>query len=370
MKKIAYLNYLLFCLSIIGYAQEIHPDYTITDETFLQCNPVISQGKTGTCWSFSTTSYMESEIARLGLGTHDLSEVYQVRNTYIDKAKNYILRQGKAQFSEGALSHDVIKSIQNHGIVPNKVYTGFSGNVKDKHDHSELIALLTTMVDNAVTHKILSDNWWKSYEAILDIYLGKRPDTFTYDGKTYTPIEFAKKLGIDADNYITLTSFTHHPIGSNFILEIPDNFSNGTYHNISLNELQQVVDHALKEGFTIAWDGDVSEVGFSQENGLAILTDKKEDTDIFKEYIKEVNVTPESRQKEFENYNTTDDHLMHIVGKGVDKKGKTYYKIKNSWGTKGVQKGYLYMSEAYFRMKTVGILLHKDGIPKNIKERA
>ncbi len=368
MKNILFINFLLLFICI-GNAQEIHDDYSITDETFIECTPVISQGKSGTCWSFSTTSYIESEIARLGHGTHDLSELYQVRNTYTDKARNYILRQGKAQFGEGALSHDVINSIRNYGIVPNDMYTGLSGSETDLHDHRELIKLLTNMVDNAVTHKILSENWWKSYEAMLDIYIGKRPVTFDYNNKTYTPAQFAKELGIEPDNYITLTSFTHHPMNSSFILEIPDNFSNGMYHNISLDELQQTVDYALKEGYTIAWDGDVSEVGFSQKTGLAILTNKKEKKDLFKEYNEEEKVTPESRQKEFENYNTTDDHLMHIVGKGTDKKGKTYYKIKNSWGSKGVQKGYIYMSEAYFRMKTVGVLLHKDGIPKRIKEK-
>ncbi len=364
----------LFCLSLVqatflGWAQEIHPDYTITEKITYECTPVISQGKTGTCWSFSTTSFIESEIARLGKGTHNLSELYQVRNTYSDKARNYILRQGKAQFSEGALSHDVINSIQKHGIIPNEVYTGFTNNQSTTHDHSELIKLLKNMVDNAVKHKILSENWWKSYEAMLDIYIGERPTNFTYNNKTYTPKEFAKELGVDANNYVTLTSFTHHPMYSNFILEIPDNFSNGSYYNISLDELQNVVDHALEKGFTIAWDGDVSEVGFSQKNGLAILTNKKDRKSAFREYAQEDVVTPETRQREFENYNTTDDHLMHIVGKGVDQKEKSYYKIKNSWGTKGVQKGYLYMSEAYFRMKTVGILLHKDAIPGKIKEK-
>ncbi|WP_103070264.1 C1 family peptidase [Aquimarina sediminis] len=366
MKKIVFIASLFLSVS---YAQEIHPDYTITDTVSHQCTPVISQENTGTCWSFSTTSYIESEIARLGKGTYDLSELYQVRNTYTDKARNYILRQGKAQFSEGALSHDVINSIRNHGIVPDTVYTGLSDNPTNRHDHSELIKLLTSMVDNAVKHKILSKNWWKSYEAMLDIYLGERPSTFNYENKEYTPVEFAKKLGIEADNYITFTSFTHHPMYSSFILEIPDNFSNGIYHNVKLDELQQIVDYALKEGFTIAWDGDVSEIGFSQKNGLAILTNKEESKNIFNQYSEEEKVTQESRQKEFENYNTTDDHLMHLVGKGVDKKGKTYYKIKNSWGTDGAQQGYLYMSDAYFRMKTVGILLHKDGVPKNIKEK-
>ncbi len=368
MKNIFLINFVALLLTV-GHAQEIHPDYTITDKTSLQCTPVISQGRTGTCWSFSTTSYIESEIARLGYGTHNLSELYQVRNTYTDKARNYILRQGKAQFGQGALSHDVINSIRDHGIVPNDVYTGFTGDNTDKYDHSELIKLLTNMVDNAVKHKILSKNWWKSYEAMLDIYIGKRPSTFSYNNKEYTPISLAKEFGIDPKNYITLTSFTHHPMHSSFILEIPDNFSNGVYHNIPLDELQKVVDHALEKGYTIAWDGDVSELGFSQKNGLAILTNKKKKNQVFKEYIEEEQVTPTSRQKEFENYKTTDDHLMHLIGKGVDKKGKTYYKIKNSWGINGAQNGYIYMSEAYFRMKTVGILLHKDGIPKKIKEK-
>ncbi len=365
MKQALLITSIFLCLSII-HAQERHPYYSITDEVSYQCTPIISQGKTGTCWSFSTTSYIESEIARLGHGLHDISELYQVRNTYVDKAKNYILRQGKAQFGEGALSHDVINSVRNHGIVPNKIYTGFTGENTNKHDHRELIKILTSMVNNAVDHKIFSSKWKKSYESILDIYIGEKPTSFDYNNKTYTPAQFAKELGIDPDNYITLTSFTHHPVYSSFILEIPDNFSNGLYYNIALDELQEVVDSALKQGFTIVWDGDVSEVGFSQKNGLAILTDKKKGDNVFKEYEEEKAVSPESRQKQFENYNTTDDHLMHIVGRGIDKKGKVYYKIKNSWGIKGAQNGYVYMSEAYFRMKTVGILLHKDGIPKKI----
>lgn len=357
------------CVFSTAFAQDIHPNYKITDKISIECNPVISQGKTGTCWSFSTTSYLESEVARLGNGLHDLSELYQVRNTYTDKAQNYILRQGKAQFSQGALSHDVLKSVKKHGIVPNSVYSGFADQSLSRHDHSELIKLLQSMVKNAVEDKILSDNWNKSYQAILDIYLGKKPSSFEYNGKTYTPKEFASSLGIDPNNYITLTSFTHHPINSKFILEIPDNFSNGMYHNIALTELEQTVDYALEKGFTIAWDGDVSEIGFSQKAGLAILTTKTKKSEAFKEYTSEEQVTPQSRQENFENYKTTDDHLMHLVGKGVDKKGRPYYKIKNSWGKNGVHQGYLYMSLPYFRMKTVGILLHKDGIPKQTKEK-
>jgi len=359
----------LSLLVALGYSQNIHQDYTITDQTSISCTPIISQGKTGTCWSFSTTSFIESEITRLGKGSVDLSELYQVRNTYLDKAQNYILRQGTAQFSEGALAHDVMNSVRKYGIIPQKSYTGFSISQEKKYNHQKLIKLLKGMVDNAVEYKILSKNWWKSYNAILDIYIGKKPESFTHNGKKYTPIQFAKELGIDPDNYITLTSFTHHPMYSSFILEIPDNFSNGTYHNITLSEFQEVVDTALKQGYTISWDGDVGEVGFSRKNGLAILTDKKERKNVFSEYQIEKKVTQESRQREFENYNTTDDHLMHIVGKGVDQKGKSYYKIKNSWGTGGAQNGYVYMSEAYFRMKTVSILIHKDGIPKNIKDK-
>ncbi len=359
----------LSLLVTLGYSQNTHEDYKIKDNTSISCTPVISQGKTGTCWSFSTTSFIESEITRLGHESTDLSELYQVRNTYLDKAENYILRQGKAQFSEGALAHDVINSIRKYGIIPQKTYTGFSISKENNYNHKKLIKLLTGMVDNAVEHKILSKNWWESYNAILDIYIGKRPESFTHNGKNYTPIQFAKELGIVPDNYISLTSFTHHPMYSSFILEIPDNFSNGAYYNIPLNELQEVVDVALKQGYTVAWDGDVGEVGFSQKDGLAILTDSKESKNLFTEYQIENKVTQESRQQEFENYNTTDDHLMHIVGKGVDKKGNSYYKIKNSWGTNGAQNGYIYMSEAYFRMKTVSILLHKDGISKKIKDK-
>lgn len=367
MKHIIFIFFI--SLSYSQIAQEVHKDYTITDQISLTCTPVISQGKTGTCWSFSTTSYLESEVARMGHGIHDLSELYQVRNTYTDKAQNYILRQGTAQFGQGALSHDVINSVKKHGIVPNAAYTGLTDTSISNHDHRELIKMLKNMVTNAVENKILSDKWNQSYQAILDIYLVKNPESFEYQGKQYTPQEFAAYLGIDPQQYITLTSFTHQPAYDRFILEIPDNFSNGIYHNVALDELEKTVDYALENGFTVTWDGDVSEIGFSQDQGLAILTSEINKNDAFKNYTKEEKVTPASRQQNFENYNTTDDHLMHIVGKGIDKKGVTYYKIKNSWGEKGPYNGYLYMSLPYFRMKTVGILLHKDGIPKNIVEK-
>ncbi len=359
----------IFFLIKFGYAQEVHPDYTITDKVSHKCTPVLSQGKTGTCWSFSTTSFIESEISRLGHDNHNLSELYQVRNMYLDKAQNYILRKGKAQFSEGGLAHDVMNSIKKYGVIPHNIYSGFSISGETTYDHDHLVTLLKGMVDSAVKNKMLSKNWWESFNSVLDVYIGKRQKSFTYNNKTYTPHEFAKELGINPDNYVSITSFTHHPMNSSFILEIPDNFSNGSYFNVPLDKLQSIVDSALDKGFTIAWDGDVGESGFNKHVGLAILTNEKDPEKVFRTYITENEVTPETRQREFERYNTTDDHLMHIVGKGVDQKGKKYYKVKNSWGEVGNYKGYIYMSEAYFRMKTISIMLHKDGIANDVKEK-
>ncbi len=359
----------MFIWITFACGQEIHPDYTITDKVSHQCTPVLSQGKTGTCWSFSTTSFIESEIMRLGHGNHNLSELFQVRNIYLDKAQNYILRKGKDQFGQGALAHDVLKSIDKYGVIPHEIYNGFSISGETTYDHEQMVPLLKAMVDAAVAGKMLSKNWWKSYNAVLDVYIGKRPESFTYNNKTYTPHEYAKELGIVTENYISITSFTHHPVNSTFILEIPDNFSNGKYYNVELDELQRIVDTALKNGFTVSWDGDVGETGFNKEVGIAVLTDEETPEKVFKKYVTEKKVTPKSRQIEFERYNTTDDHLMHIVGKATDKRGKAYYKVKNSWGTEGDYNGYIYMSEAYFRMKTIAIMLHKDGITSDIKQK-
>lgn len=352
---------LSFCLlfsSLFGYSQ-----YEFTPVKEIECTGIKSQSNTGTCWSFATSSFIESELMRMGKGEHDLSEMYVVRNIYKDKARNYLLRQGKANFSQGSLSHDLIRMMDKNGIMPESTYSGLVTKGKP-HNHSEMEAVLKGLLDGIRKSKGLSKRWPMAFEAILDVYLGAAPESFKYQGKKYDPLSFADDLGIDADDYVSLTSFTHHPFGESFILEIPDNYSNGSFQNVPLPQLMKVIDKALEMGYTIAWDGDVSEKGFDAKQGIAVLPLKPNRKDLFTTPGPEIEVTQELRQEHFESLSTTDDHLMHLVGKAKDQEGKEYYIIKNSWGKISPYKGYLYMSRAFAEMKTVAIMVHKDVLDK------
>ena len=336
--------------------------YAFTVEKSLECTDVKSQGRTGTCWSFATASFVESELIRMNKGRHNISEMFVVRNVYKDKAQNYILRQGKANFSEGALAHDLMNAIRRHGLVPEESFSGLQQN-SQTHDHSEMAAILQGMVEAIVKRKPVSPKWKEAYARVLDVYMGQSPQQFTYKGETYTPQSFAKSLGFNAKDYVNLTSYTHHPFNESFVLEIPDNYSNGSFQNVPIDDLVKTIDNAINNGYTVAWDGDVSENGFASRSGMAILP-KQRSRRMLKEPVEEQEVTQEMRQKTFENFSTTDDHLMHLVGIARDKNGKKYYIIKNSWGDVGPFKGYLYMSEAYVRLKTVAIMVHKNALPQ------
>ncbi|AUP81434.1 C1 family peptidase [Flavivirga eckloniae] len=358
----------IFVLFIFFSHSQSYDFKTIID---LEATDVISQDKTGTCWSFSTSSFLESEIIRINGHKVDLSEMYNVRHTYINKSWNYIMRQGKAQFSEGGLAHDVINSISKHGFVPNTTYTGLL-NESTKHDHSKLVDTLKKTLDNYIKEPG-SFNWKKDVNAILDTYLGKNVSRFSYNDVQHTPISFMQQMGINPKDYVTITSFAHKPFYTNFILNIPDNFSNGLFFNVELNELTRIVNDALEKGFTIELDCDVSEKAFSSKYGLAIIP--KEDIkieDAFVNVSEEKTITQELRQQEFENFNTTDDHLMHITGLLKDQTGNTYYKVKNSWGKDSERVGnggYIYMSEAYFKLKAISITLNKHALSKKILKK-
>ena len=364
---------LLFTIVLAGsisFAQK--SEYQFSKMIDLTPTPVISQGKTGTCWSFSTVSFLESEVKRLTGKNVDLSEMYAVRKTYPVKAYNYVYRQGKAQFSEGGLSHDVITAVADFGIVPQEAYLGISENKTAGFDHSELIKSLTDQVEKIVKDpkSNLKSNWMEDFNKKLDQNMGKTPEKFNFEGKEFTPKSFANELKINPDDYVTLTSFTHHPDYSKFILEIPDNFSYGSYYNLPLDEYTQVLNDALHNGFTVALDADVSEKTFSGQAGMAIWPSEGKEKDYFTVLLPEKWPTAEERQKAFEDYSTNDDHLMHITGMVKDQIGNQYYDVKNSWGSTGMGNGgHIYMSIPYFKMKSIAYTVHKDALPKELRKK-
>ncbi len=354
-----------------GFAQEA---YTFNEVINLDATPVISQGNTGTCWSFSSTSFLESEIIRLTGRQIDLSEMYTVRNIYPKKAENFVMRQGKAQFSEGGLAHDVLNSVSQYGLVPNSVFSGLLEN-DAYHDHSELSAVLRSMVETYVSNPsgALSKKWRNAIDGVLTAYIGSNPTTFTFEGESYTPHSFLKMAQIRPSDYVSITSFTHAPFYTKFVLNIPDNWSNGSFYNVPLDDMMGTIDYALEHGFTVELDCDVSERTFSSKHGVAVVPESKEHTKKALEAIyPEKAITQGYRQQEFENYRTTDDHLMHITGILKDQNGTKYYKVKNSWGTdasRNANGGYVYFSESYMRLKTISITVHKDAIDKTVAEK-
>lgn len=338
------------------------PKYDFEIDSSVEYTDVKSQGKTGTCWCFATTSFIESELMRRGKGRHDLSEMHVVKNVYMNKAQNYVLRHGKAQFSQGALAHDTIQGIRRGGLMPEEAFNGLDEGATE-HSHNEMESVLTGMLDAVIKRPKPSPKWPIAFSKVLDTYLGSSPENFSYNNRTYTPLEFAKDLDFRAEDYVNLTSYTHHPFYESFVLEIPDNYSNGSFYNLPIEDLVSIIDHAIENGFSVAWDGDVSERGFSSSNGIAILPEDPNRPRKFKNIGPEKIVNQAMRQDTFHSYATTDDHLMHLVGISRDSQGNKYYVIKNSWGEVGPYNGLLHMSEAYVRLKTVAILLHKDAIP-------
>lgn len=369
MKKL----FFILCFALVQ--QLAFGQYTFTDVKANQCTEVKDQEKTGTCWSFATLSFFESELLRKGKPAYDLSEMYIVRAIYLDKAQNYLFRQGKANFSQGSLSHDVIRGYEMVGVVPESAYPGY-GSGRTSHNHSALEKELRTYLNNLIKNRPVPENWQEKANEILDRHLGVLPNRFNYEGRSYTSESFSQMIGINPDDYVTLTSFTHHPFYGQFILEIPDNYSNELYYNIPLEELVRVTDNAINEGYTVAWDADVSEKSFQFGIGLANFPKSQITADsILKQHLEhnifpeEISVDQEFRQREFENLNTTDDHLMHIVGFSKNIHDQVLYKTKNSWGAKGPYDGYIYVSPAYFKLKTIAIMVHKDAIPADIKAK-
>lgn len=363
--------------------------YYFTVVKDLEANEVQNQNRTGTCWSFSALSFMESELMRTGKGKHKLSEMYIVRMAYIDKAKKYVRMRGAVNFSQGGAFHDIPHVIKNYGIVPQDVYKGLNYGL-DNHNHSEMEGMLKAMCDVVIKNRQgkLTTAWLGAIEGVLDAYLGKVPESFEYEGKTYTAKSFADHLGLNMDDYVTLTSYTHHPFYSSFVLEVADNWMGERVYNLPLDEFVAEMDNSIMSGYSIAWASDVSEKGFSFRNGLAIvpkdpkaLSMKGKDDKHFNNAGakrtgtqfdtpgEEKEITQEMRQIGFDNYTTTDDHGMHITGMVKDQNGSVYYIVKNSWGTKNDCDGYMYASVPYVQYKTMDILVHKDALTKGTRKK-
>ncbi len=356
----------------------------------VEATPVQDQYRTGTCWSFSALGFFESELIRTGKGEHNLSEMYVVNHTYRDKADRYVRMHGKTNFGAGGAFVDIAHVWDNYGMVPEEVYSGLNYGT-DKHNHAELDHILTAYVEAVVDNKqkTLSPKWKEGYNAVVDSYLGEIPESFEYDGKEYTPKSYAEELGLNMDDYVSITSYTHHPFYEKFMLEIPDNWLHVESYNLPIEELMAVMDGAIDNGYSFAWGADVSEKGFAFREGLAILPEDESTIDVkgkdnqnfsdagaekvsnaFEEPVPQKEVTQELRQEQFDNWMTTDDHGMQVTGIVEDQNGDRYYIVKNSWGTKyNNLDGYFFASEAYVKLKTMNIYLHKDAIPKEIAKK-
>ncbi|HEU4555714.1 MAG TPA: C1 family peptidase [Chitinophaga sp.] len=333
---------------------------------------VKNQAQTGTCWCFSTTSLVESECLRKGQPSLDLSEMFTVRNMYLEKAQNYIRRQGAARFDEGGLGHDVIHAMAVYGAMPESAYSGLI-NGQTQHNHSQLVSDLRSYLDSLLKAKRpIPDNWQQRFTAILDQYLGKPPATFEYKGHTYTPLTFAKEVvKFDPADYAFFTSFTHHPFYQSFIVEVPDNFSNGAYYNVPLKELVSLTKTAVENGYTVMWDADVSNRGWMPGKGYALAPANGAPVQ-GSEINPDLNEQPDSqeyRQRLYEELVTQDDHLMHIIGLGKSPKGKDFFIVKNSWGTNGPLSGYVNVSEPYFALNTITVIMPKAALNKAVKEK-
>ena len=353
---------------------------------------VKDQNKSGTCWCFSGTSFIEDEILRQGGDSLDLSEMFTVRQCYLDKAIRYIRLYGQTNFAAGGSALDVPYVWKRYGAMPEEVYSGLQYG-EEKHVHGELDAALKAYLDaiKANPNKKLSTAWLKGVEGILDAYLGEVPETFTYRGKTYTPRSYAESLPVNIDDYVSITSFTHHPFYGEFAVEVPDNWIWEKSLNLPMEEMKAVVDNAIEKGYPVVWAADVSEGGFKWKDGYAVMPKEKKEADLegtelsrwvtlsdkerqesrfdFTSPVPEMEITQEIRQQMFDNQETTDDHGMEIVGTATDRNGTRYYKVKNSWDTNQVYGGYFYVSEPYFYAKTIDILVHKDAIPKDIARK-
>lgn len=367
------------------------PVFTIVKE-----NPITSvkdQNRSGTCWAYSTLSYFESEILKSTGKTYDLCESFVANKDYMDRAIQVVRYHGDMQFSQGGSAYDVYYVLKNYGICPEDAMP-FPGSLygDSLNNFNEFFSLLEPYVEGIATNKAskISNQWKVGFQGILDAYLGKCPENFTYEGKNYTPKSFASSLGLNMNDYVTITSYTHHPFYSQFVVEVQDNWRNPASYNLPMDEMMQIIDNAVMNGYTVAWGGDVSEPGFTRD-GLAYMIDAKkmqslQGSDMARWLglspakrrnlidslgcnVPEVQATQDMRQERFDNWELTDDHGMLIYGIAKDQNGKEYYMVKNSWGETGKYKGTWYMTKTFIAANTMDYMVNKNAIPANIRKK-
>ena len=388
MKKLFVLAVLALGFAAAASAQE---GYKFTDQKVVKTVPITNQYKSGTCWCYSTLSYLEEEIMAVGGDQMTLSQMWVVRHAYFDKAVKYVRLHGNLNFAVGGAAHDVTEMIAKYGIVPREVYTGQNYGT-ELPEFNEIDNVLKAYVDAIIKNGNgkLTPVWQDGLNAILDTYFGERPETFTYKGKEYTPKSFAESLPIKMEDYIEISSYTHHPFYSTFILEVPDNWMWHSMYNLPVGEMMQVLDAALEAGRPVAWGTDVSEKGFSRTKAIGVIPEEVEKnsigsdaerwgklTDAEKQAMinnlegpmKEKTITQEMRQEAYDNYLTTDDHGMVIVGTATDQEGNPFYKVQNSWGESGPYKGFYYFSRPFVEYKTMDIMVNKNIVPKEILKK-
>lgn len=370
MRAIKHISLIIILgFSFLRGEAQVYNFSTVADN---KATSVKDQANSGTCWCYATLSFLESELLRTGKGEFDLAEMYVVRYNYIERMKDNYYKGGKGNVDQGSVCHMAINVIDKYGIVPQSVYNGIN-YASEGNDHTELSAYIKAISAASVSLKNRSEEYFELEKALMDAYLGEVPESFEYEGKTYTPESFAGYLGIDKDDYVEITSFSHHPFYEKVDVEVPDNWDHGKMYNLPLDEFMSVIDRALEKGYTLVWDGDVSEPGYVFSKGIAIIPedgtlDRKKIMES-ETVIPEKEITQEIRQKGYENFVTTDDHLEHITGMATDQNGTRYYKVKNSWAAdSNMYGGYHYISESYMRAKTISVMLHKDALSKDIKK--
>jgi bleomycin hydrolase len=373
--RIIFLILLLILLApILSNAQTKKKKDNLEFEIIKQVKalPVKNQGRTNTSWAFAGMSFIESELIRLGKGEHNLSPLFNVRLMYLFKAENFIRHQGGAFFESGGQASDIFSVIKNFGLIPFDIFSGKKSG-DEIYSHDEMDAVLADLLKIVIKNKggKIFTGWKDNFESIMNIYLGTPPNGFSYQDKKYTPKSFADSMNICSDDYMAVTSYSHHPFYTKFILEIPVNITNTFYYNVALNDLVNIIDNALDKGYSVLWEGDATEKSFDKKKCIAaLLTDEELELTVPERLLKEKVVTQEMRQQSFDDQTSTLDHNMHIVGIAKDQGGNKFYYTKNSYGD-GDKKfgGYWYLSEAYVRLKTIAIVIHKSALPDYLKEK-